>query len=291
MSVYTFQAAFRNNSDAEFRAWGSGIADGLLAGGWVKTADSGQIDWSTVTAPSGASANRGYEIWRMDDALQGAAPIFLKIEYGAHSTGVPGIPGIWTTVGSGSDGAGTITGTAPRREQIRGTAADGTATLLWVVSAAPNRVGVWAAVTGAAASTTIYFAVERTHDGSGLDTVDGFTWQGSNDSGAGHHQYYSTAAASSPGREDTAGVFPPTIGTGSDGVTTSTYPAFITRGPYCNPPRAMLGAFGANFTPATTIQIPMYGALVTYYVPAAVVFSSVARYATANATQWLIRYD
>lgn len=98
------------NTDAEFRTWGSGVAAALQACGLVKTSDTGQIDWATVTRPAGTTTAAGYEIYRFNDALQATKPVVIKVEYGnANSVGAPSL---WITVGSTTNGAGTITGVA-----------------------------------------------------------------------------------------------------------------------------------------------------------------------------------
>jgi hypothetical protein len=96
-----------NNTDANFRAWAQFIHD-VFALGWVQTADTGQIDLTTVTVPTTANDKQGYEIWRMDDDLQADYPVYVRIDYG--SAGAAGTPGIWLAVGTGSDGAGNLTG-------------------------------------------------------------------------------------------------------------------------------------------------------------------------------------
>lgn len=96
-----------NTSDATFRAWGSDISARLAVAGLVQTADTGQINWTTVARPA-ASAYGGYEIWAFDDALQGSAPVFIKIEYGSSNN--QATPAIRVTVSSGTNGAGTPTG-------------------------------------------------------------------------------------------------------------------------------------------------------------------------------------
>lgn len=71
-----------------------------------KTADSGQINWSTVTRP-GENTSGGYEIRRLNDSRDATAPIYVKIEYGTDITDPN--PTIWITIGKGSNGSGTIT--------------------------------------------------------------------------------------------------------------------------------------------------------------------------------------
>ena len=68
-----------NNTDANFRLWCDFINDVLTTAGWVNTADTGQINLVTVTAPVAASTKQGYQIWRMNDALQSTKPCFIRI--------------------------------------------------------------------------------------------------------------------------------------------------------------------------------------------------------------------
>lgn len=96
------------SNDAEFRAFVTTVHDHLAAC-CTQTGDTGQINLSTATRPTVGNSG-GYEIWRFNDSLQSTAPIFFKIEYGSVAFLVSN-PQIWLTVGTGSDGAGTITAT------------------------------------------------------------------------------------------------------------------------------------------------------------------------------------
>lgn len=107
MTTSSWSAVLNHRTDAEFRAWGKDYSDHLALVGLVRTADTGQIDWSTVLRPGAINTAAGYEIWRFDDTLQATAPIFIKIEYGTFN--VLDRPAIWLTIGRGSDGAGNIT--------------------------------------------------------------------------------------------------------------------------------------------------------------------------------------
>jgi hypothetical protein len=92
-----------------FREWGSEFSGKLAAVGLTQTADTGQIDWVTVVR-AGVNANAGYEIWRFNDTAHATAPIFMRIDYGTG--GSANTPRMQITVGTGSSGAGVITGTA-----------------------------------------------------------------------------------------------------------------------------------------------------------------------------------
>lgn len=105
MSIYSTTTVLNHTTDADFRLWGAEFKASLIAIGLTNTADTGQIDWTTVLNPVSGSA--GYEIWRFNDALQSTKPIFIRFDFGTLSAGVPGI---WVQVGTGSDGAGNLTG-------------------------------------------------------------------------------------------------------------------------------------------------------------------------------------
>lgn len=94
-------------SDAAFRAWGSGMAGAIQALGWVYVADTGRIDWASVTRPGTTNTKAGFEIYRAADVLQATAPFYVRIDYGT-SGGVQR-PGLWLQFGSGTDGSGNLT--------------------------------------------------------------------------------------------------------------------------------------------------------------------------------------
>lgn len=102
MATQSWSTVVEHSSDATFRAWGSELAAKFAAVGMVQTADTGQINWVTVTRPA-INTVGGYEIWR----LSGSA-LYFKIEYG--TAGFATVPGLWFTCGTGSNGTGTLTG-------------------------------------------------------------------------------------------------------------------------------------------------------------------------------------
>lgn len=154
-------------TDAAFRTWGLAYASKLASMGLVQTADTGQINWVTVLAAVGANTAQGYEIWRFDDALQATVPIFLKIEYGSGSAAANG--SLWFTVGSGTNGAGTLTGVLTTRVQVTCTAVAGVVTHYW--SGDTNRLGI--AVLGSSAANSMGLWIERTVDTAGVVTAEG----------------------------------------------------------------------------------------------------------------------
>lgn len=109
MATATFTSAPTNTTDAQFRDWGSKFSAALAAVGMVQTADTGQINWSTVLAPTAVSLKMGYEIWRFNDSLQATHPLFLRFDYGSNSSAKEH-PAIYFAIGKGSTGAGVLTG-------------------------------------------------------------------------------------------------------------------------------------------------------------------------------------
>lgn len=108
MATDSWTTTMLHTSDSEFRDWGLELSTRLGTIGLTQTSDTGQIDWGTVTRP-GTNTDAGYEIWRFNDTLQATAPIFIKLFYGTGGTANG--PRLQFQIGTGSNGAGTLTGT------------------------------------------------------------------------------------------------------------------------------------------------------------------------------------
>ena len=108
MATQNWSTVMDQNTDAGFRAWGAELNAKLTAAGLVQTADTGQINWTTVTRAA-INTDAGYEIWRFNDTQQSGAPIYLKLHFGSGSA--TNIPRIRLIVGTSSNGSGTIGGT------------------------------------------------------------------------------------------------------------------------------------------------------------------------------------
>lgn len=170
MTTKTWTTGLSHASDDDFRAWGGELSAKLSEVGLVQTADTGQINWSTVTRPS-VSAAAGYEIWRFNDTLQATAPILIKVEYGTAGSAV--YPQMWATVGTSSNGSGTLTGTLSGRNLIchqGGVFSGNTPSYLCSV---PGHFGLAWKIGALAGVGTALFVVARTHDASGAPTATG----------------------------------------------------------------------------------------------------------------------
>lgn len=179
MTTVTNTTVISNAGTTQFRAWGLEFSNALTAIGFIKSADTGQINWASVSRPGAIDTSAGYEIRYLNDSMHGSAPIYVKIEYGTG--GATTTPGMWITIGTGSNGSGTITGTIVAREQTLGSAhaLDSTALTkpsyycmvdgcVWWVHKTRNRAGN---------TTPVHcFYLERTRDSAGVATAEGFAY-------------------------------------------------------------------------------------------------------------------
>ena len=184
MTAFALTTYGSNASDATFRVWTKSIFDTIIAGGWVQTADAGQMSFTTVAVPTVINTSAGYVIFAMNDALQATAPCYLKMEFGQGTS--LGYLNVWLTMGTATSGTGGIIGNTTSRFSLgtnQGATTVGQTTFRY--SIAPNRLTAGLFVTNTAGYYSI-FTVERTKDGSGNDTATGLMIMG-----------YSQAAAAS----------------------------------------------------------------------------------------------
>lgn len=176
------------NSNADFEAWVTGIHNALSSLGFVQTADTGQINPATVAAPTTTNQSVGYEIWRFNDTHQSDAPLYFKIEYGSNGQALTG-PGLWLTVGSGSNGAGTLTGQLSSRQQA-GASAVKTAGVTLPLYACSDGSDLSLLVNYDSANNQFYefFHIARLRDQNGSATADGAWFFNANPGGNGSQQ-------------------------------------------------------------------------------------------------------
>lgn len=192
-------------TDAEFRAMYSFIANCLEAGGIARTADTGQVNLATMTFPGTNDAAAGYEIRAFSDALQATVPIYLKLEparwYSAN------VMGFYITIGTGSDGAGNITGVKWARQLYVINNATIVTGAKNYVSAGTNR---FAFTIGTAIANGMMFSLERTKDLAKAPTGDGLIMFFAQNSEAFLGGQYIPFTGSTPPRETVGSCFPPT---------------------------------------------------------------------------------
>jgi hypothetical protein len=197
MSTQSWTTRVRHDSDATFREWGSELSAKLAAVGLVQTSDTGQVNWTTVTRP-GTNTSGGYEIWRWNDSLQGTAPIYMRVDYGTGSGTTA--PRIQITVGTGSNGSGTISGTALSSARTIGSGTGAETGDLTRQSWLTHSDGILGLAWKSGANSYATFILCRTCDNTGAPTATGAIarWSGGSTSTIGATQafrYASTAAA------------------------------------------------------------------------------------------------
>src|SRR5580765_2177935 len=90
------------NTDAIFRAWAQFIEDTFVTtGGWLVSTETGNTLPANLAHPTSTNQKKGFRVYKMNDSLQATYPIFIRIDYGSGNNGPN--PGIWVTIGTGSD--------------------------------------------------------------------------------------------------------------------------------------------------------------------------------------------
>lgn len=166
-----------HTSDAGFRAWGSELSGqltsvGTTSGCLTQTADTGQINWATVNRP-GTNTAAGYEIWQLTDSLGVSSPIYLKVEYGTG--GVATAPYLAVTVGTGTNGSGTLTGSVSTQYNCSRNSAPSSTVLSYnnYVSCSDGFVGAALKMGYTTSGHFVFFAVNRPCDPDGTLRSDG----------------------------------------------------------------------------------------------------------------------
>ena len=290
-----------SNTDALFRQWCQHIHD-TLALGWTQTADTGQINLTTVTKPAGANTKQGYEIWEMADSLQATAPCTIRIDYGSGAAAT--YLGVWLTLGTGSDGSGNITGKlfdggAVAAATLSNNSQDTVSQALYG-SADTNRFTFNVGGVGGVTYLVI-LGIERTKDSSGADTADGFLIAGKSAAATKPSGYtgtvtnaacwihYCKATGSQPpmsaGWNYVLANESPTAFGSDVGVGLVIPMATVAQQPGTNFAVCRTGDFILSATPAMTL----YGASVTYVRLAATVHTNAG--AVDGTAVILMRYD
>lgn len=272
------------SSDATFRTWGSAISTAIAAVGWVQTSDTGQVNWTTVTAPT-AGTFTVYEIWKPGDSLQTTDPIYIKIMY-SRSTG--NAPRMQIGVGTATDGAGVLTSAANTNTSV--IAANDV-----MNGATPNPVTVThnSYINGDTSSLVLFlhpvvngsanngglFCIERRRAVDGTPTTGGFTAQWEQGYGSGSatvspgfqcvstNNVYAQPASSTTSGFCLAGANTSYTST-TNAVRSNVVPAFpVMTGFYPElgaPSKWLLGVYYSDVPLGQTFQAVHYGASQTF---------------------------
>lgn len=158
-----------------FTIWTTALHTGFLLG-WVQTTDAGQIDPYSVTYP-GTGVDAGYLIYRMNDSLQSANPVFCKIIPGG-GTSVSGAPSLKLQIGTGTDNLGNLTGATSAQRVMTYSSNNGGGNSYFSVDTDRIQCCCWAG----GSTESLFFSIERDLDSSGITTTNGIhflTWGGS----------------------------------------------------------------------------------------------------------------
>lgn len=169
MAIANFLSKASSQDNTVFRDWGSKLSAAIQDVGFVKTSDSGQINWATVNIVAGQMA--GYEIFRFNDVLQATHPIFIKLEYGSVSGSYAGFR---TTVGKATDGAGNLSGILHQAASCPNGTQDSTTNFTSYVSSGDGSMLVFSLWPQFNQSYSYWhkFVIERSRDANGNATGD-----------------------------------------------------------------------------------------------------------------------
>lgn len=167
MTTRTYTSVIDHTGDAGFQAWYNELISELIACGLVQTADTGQI--GATAARPGTNTAAGYVIMRLADSS-----LYFKIEFGTASSSLE--PQIWLTVGTGSNGSGTLTGQTSTRDVCTTDSAPfSTATPYTTYLCVVDDALAVVFKTGSSSSRPLgFFCVGRTTDSDGNATSIGY---------------------------------------------------------------------------------------------------------------------
>lgn len=177
-SPVAISAVIAQTTNAQFQAWVNEVITALVTTcGLTQTTDTGQINPATVSTPGAINTSQGYVILRFNDTLQSTSPIFIKLEFG--SAGAITTPQMWVTMGQGSNGSGTLTGTLSTRVATGGVAPLSTSTAYtsrYFYNATIGAMGMvfkQGSLSSVAGSSLAGFFIARSTDNSGTPISNG----------------------------------------------------------------------------------------------------------------------
>lgn len=163
-------AHVRDNSTlTNFKDWAQSISNAFSTFGWTQSADTGQVNWSTIASVPAVNTYV-YEIWEPNDGLTN---FFLKVEYGTNTASANTGPSMRVSIGTSTNGAGTLSGLVAGPFTLPTAATSVTSTVTtWncYFSGAAGRIGVAMWVTDTTNNGPMFFTVARSKNSSGANT-------------------------------------------------------------------------------------------------------------------------
>lgn len=177
MSTSVFSTVLDHSSNAGFQAWATELIVQLLAintGQLTQTADTGQLANPVVAARPGTNTAAGYWILKWDDGS--STPLYFKIEVGTAAASASA-PQIWLTVGTGSNGSGTLTGNVTSRVatcQNIAPASTVTNYTSYLCCATGGFSLIWKSLSNTTNRSMAFFSTVRSINDSGVVNNDGY---------------------------------------------------------------------------------------------------------------------
>jgi hypothetical protein len=172
-----------NSTSANFKSWAKAVSDFIRSAGWTNSSDTGQLNgvgggvggsagWAALSTVPGSGAFY-YEIFQPGDALH---TFYLKLEYG-NSSGTNS-PTMRLSIGTATNGAGTLTGTFTTAVMTSGILAGNqgaTSTFECDFSGTSSRLSILMWRNSPSNTTAQCFAVQRSLNGSGAEVATSST--------------------------------------------------------------------------------------------------------------------
>lgn len=260
MATFTNTYNFDVSNTANFQALMGAIDAQILATcGWSLTADTGQTDPASASAPA-ANSNAGYRIYKTNDGL---TDYYLKINYGRGGSNNARFV---VDIGSGTNGSGTVTGQTGT--QLTLTCGLGSGTQRLYLAGDTGRLMFALAVNTGTTSDVAALIVGRTCDATGaFDSTGIEIWAaaGSNSPKAQYVPFSGTV-----GTQETAWpcAFSTRAPLTNGSATFVGIPVLFAEGGVTHPSRhvAVWDGNAASFTNNTSTSFTLYGATRTYLV-------------------------
>lgn len=267
MSYVSKQFLPMDNSTTNFRLWGSALSAALASMGWTQSSDTGQVNWTTVTAP--AAGTFVYEIWKPGD---GGTVFYLQLRYSTSSNSGGRIT---AQLGTSTNGSGTLTGfTTNVMEPSNSNGQGGGATLTYECnfSGDINRLGImmfrtWVQGTNNPGSPWL-ITCERTHNTDGSDNNTGVTLVvGNNGGGSNVSQQtivFGVGAAPAPSTRNYVTLSNFNNGSGAYNNNIPVSPLFPVYGLYDSPMTGIAAAHTQDVADGCEFTTTLYGSTRTY---------------------------
>lgn len=164
-------------TDARFRAIAQFVEDTLVTtGGWLLSTETGDTAPASLAHPTTTNQKKGFRVYKTNDAL---TQVYMRIDYGSTGAANGNGFGMWITLGTGSDGAGNLSGiflnggsaSAATVGSATGTTTGTTGAVNSYGSADTGRVQIGLFVSSTVANI-VALSIERARDSSGNQIDD-----------------------------------------------------------------------------------------------------------------------